>query len=216
MANKFASLKMSGDIKAFEKFIKVRTFPADMDRAIRRGTIRNSLFLIKMIKDGIRNREFDSNSELTLAMKNSDLPLLNQRNLWKAIDYKLLNSFTSEIGIIADKGSTGSQFGHAKSQINLKLLVELMEEGYTITVTEKMKKAIAIALSETESKSTTASSRTKGMKTGSSYVVPPRKVFTTVWDEGGNVDKVLQQNWRKALEDMWKFRGAKDGEEKDR
>lgn len=211
----FASLKMTGDIKDFEKFTKVSTFGPDLDRAIKKATIRNSLFLIKKIKDNIRNREFDSNSELTLAMKNSDLPLLNQRNLWKAIDFKLMNSFVSEIGVVSEKGSTGSQFGKAKSQVNIKTLVELMEDGYEITVTDKMKQAIAIALNKDQPRKVSRTRTVQKLKTGGTYTVPSRKVFTTVWDDP-TIERVLQANWRKALEDMWKDRGAKNGEEKDK
>lgn len=215
MASSLASFKFTGDIKDFEKFIKPGTMQADINRAIKKAMIRNSLFLIKMIKDNIRNREFDSNSELTLAMKNSDLPLLNQRNLWKAIDFKLQGAMMSEIGIIQDAGSTGSQFGRAKSQINLKDLVELMEEGYEITVTEKMKKAIAIALNKDKPRSGTKKRSASSLKVGSTYTVPSRKVFSKVWDDP-SIDKVLQANYRKALEDMWKRRGAKNGEHKDK
>lgn len=216
MANKFASLKMVGDIKNFEKFTNPGTFSADIKRVIEKAMIRNSLFLIKRIKDNIRDNEFDSPSELTLALKNSNLPLLNQRNLWKAVDFKLLNSFTSEIGIISEKGSTGSQVGKAKSEINIKTLVELMEEGYEITVTDKMKKAIAIALSEDKTRSGSRKKSVGSLKTGSTYTVPSRKVFTKVWEGDATVNRVLGQNWRRALESMWKARGAKDGEHKDR
>lgn len=213
------SLKMTGDMEAFKKFVNPNTFSADINMAIRRATIRNSLFLVNRIKNNIRNREFNSNSELTLAMKNSDLPLLNQKNLWKAIDHKLQDSFTSEIGIIKDAGSTGSQFGKAKSQINLKTLVELMEDGYTITVTDKMKRAIVIALEEKSPRkkgSSTAASRVRSIKSGTTLIVPSRKVFTKVFLEDPTIEKVLQANWRKALEGMWLKRGAKGGEHKDK
>ena len=70
---KNTSLTFRGDIKDFKKFIDVRTFGPDLDRKIKAATIRNSLFLIKKIKDNIRNREFDTNSELTLVRARSPL-----------------------------------------------------------------------------------------------------------------------------------------------
>lgn len=213
---KHADLTFTGDINDFKKFINPNTTQNDINRAIRKATIRNSLFLIKKVKDNIRNREFDSNSELTLAMKNSDLPLLNQRNLWKAIDFKLKSSFESEVGLVSEKDSTGSQFGKSKKQINLKKLVELMEDGYTITVTKKMKLAIAIALNKDKPRKGSSKKGTSKLKTGSTYTVPSRKVFTKVFEEDPSIDKVLQGNWRMELENMWKRRGAKDGEHKDR
>jgi hypothetical protein len=217
MASNPASFTFTGDIKNFEKFIKPGTAQSDLVNAIRKGTIRNYLFLIKKVKDNIRNREFDSNSELTLAMKNSDLPLLNQRNLWNAIDFKMKSAFEVEVGIIKKAGSTGSQFGKAKSQISMETLVELMEEGYDITVTDKMKKAIAIALSKKEGKGSSTKKRSvSSMKTGSTLTVPSRKVFSKVFEEDPTIDRVLQENWRKAIEDMWKKRGAKDGEHRDK
>lgn len=214
-----ASLKMTGDMEAFKKFVNPNTFSADIQAAIKRATIRNSLFLVNKIKENIRNREFDSNSELTLALKNSNLPLLNQKNLWNAIDHQLRDSFTSEIGIIKNADSTGSQFGKVKSKINIKTLVELMESGYTITVTDKMKRAIAIALKEKSPRkkgSSTAASRIRSVKSGTTLIVPPRKLFTKVFLEDPTIEKVLQANWRKALEGMWLKRGAKGGEHKDK
>ena len=89
---------------------------------------------------------------MTSALRRNEKPLLDQKNLFDAIDSVLRSSFEIEVGIVRNTGSTGSKFGNAKSQLNMKDLVELMEEGYVITVTDKMKKAVAATLNSDRTK----------------------------------------------------------------
>lgn len=213
---------VSGDLNIFERFINPQLWKGNLEKEIRKATIRNALFLIKAVKDNIRNKEYVENAPMTLAFKRSDISLLDQRNLWRGVDSIIKSSFEAEVGIIANKGSTGSKFGKAKSQINLKDLVELMESGYTITVTEKMKKAIAAALNsdrnkkgEVKKKSSVALQRLGMIVGGKSYVVPPRKVFSKVFEDPA-IAKVITANWRSALEGAFKHQGAKGGEHKDK
>lgn len=220
MANNLVSF--AGDVNIFKKFINPQLWKGNLEREIRKATIRNALFLIQMVKKNIRDKEYADNSPMTLALKRSDLALLDQRNLWNGIDSIIRGSFEAEVGIIANKGSTGSKFGKAKSQINLKDLVELMESGYTITVTQKMKQAIAATLNadrtkkgKVKKKSRVSLQRLGQIVGGKSYVVPPRKVFSKVFEDPA-VARVIQANWKSALEGAFKHQGAKDGEHKDR
>lgn len=222
MADTKNGISFQGDGNIFAKFLNPNLWKGNLESEIRKATIRNSLFLIKTIKDNIRSDKFKENAPMTLALKRSTKTLIDQRNLWGAIDHALKSSFESEVGIIQEKASTGSKFGKTKSQLKIKHLVELMESGYTIKVTEKMKKAIAATLSADKTKTGKVTARSRvaldrlsqinGVK---NFVVPPRPIFSSVWEDP-SIEKVLQANWRKALEVTFKKQGAKGGEEKDK
>jgi len=216
-------LSFSGDVSLFKKFLNKEVWRGNLEREIRKATIRNSLFLIKKIKDNIRNDEFAENASMTLALKRSNKALIDNRNLWNAIDHKLKSSFESEVGILENRASTGSKFGKAKSQMNIKHLVELIESGYTIKVTEKMRKALMASLNEDRTKSGKLKEKSRvalqraksAFAGGGTWVVPPRPLFTKVWDDP-TINDVIQENWKRALEGAFKAQGAKDGEHKDR
>lgn len=219
-------LRITGDFKEFDRFLSIAQFQTVMEQEIRRGTLKNCLYLVKSIKRNIRDKTFDPNAPLTLALERGTIPLLKQKNLDNAIAYKLESSFKAVIGLIQAGQSTGSRAGLMKgaNTITLEKLVELMETGYTITVTPKMIQAI---LSELNSKTTKSGRLTKSAQrsissfgsaegTGSkTFRVPPRKVFSSVFTDPA-VEMQLRENWKEAIERGWKRMGAKDGEHKDR
>lgn len=220
MAKSF--IGFSGDVNIFKQFLNPNVWRGNLEREIKKATIRNALFLVKMVKKNINDEVYAENSPMTLALKRTKKPLTDQRNLWRAIDSTIKSSFEAEVGIVSNRGSTGSKFGKAKSQINIKDLVELMETGYTITVTKKMKQAIAASLNSDKTKtgkikkkSRVSLQRLKQIVGGQTFVVPPRPLLTKVWEDP-SVAKVIQQNWRMALEGTFKKQGAKGGEHRDR
>ena len=223
MSTEGFSLEFTGDIERFRRFLSPTLWTGNLEREIKKATIKNALFLNKKVKDLINSNEYEDNSEMTLALKGSDKPLIDKTNLWKAIDQVIYDSFRAEVGIIRNAGSTGSKLGKAKSAINIKDLVELMESGYTIKVTEKMRRAIAMTLQNDKkdgkvsdkarvSLERLSSKRNQGSKT---YVVPARPLLSKVFTDP-EVGKVLVHNWRVALEGAWLAQGAKDGEHKDK
>jgi len=214
----------SGDVQRFRRFLNPQNWTGNIEKNIRKATIRNALFLQKKVKQLIRDEDYAANSEMTLALKGSNKPLIDQRNLFNAIDTVVYNSFSGEVGILRNAGSTGSKFGKAKSQINIKDLVELMESGYTITVTQKMRQAIAMTLQgdltskgKLRAKSRTALERlSENRGSGSqTYIVPPRPLLSKVFEDP-TTEKVLVHNWRAALEGTFLAMGALGGEHKDK
>lgn len=215
-------MTFKGDIKAFDKFLSPNVINGNLEREIRKATIRASLYLIKRVKDEIRGG-FSENASMTLNFKRSNKPLIDQRNLWNAIDHKLKNSFESEVGVLTKSASTGSKFGQTKKSIGMQKVVELMEEGYTITVTDKMRKALIASLNSDRTKSGKLKKRSRvaleraksAFAGGGTWVVPPRPLLSKVFDDP-NVHSVIQYYWRKALEETFRSSGAKNGEHKDR
>lgn len=221
-----ASLEITGDVQAFQKFTRRQLLDKNLQRHIRRGTIKASLFLIREVKRSIREKEYEENSPLTLLTSRGTIPLLKEKNLVDAIAHQLKDSFRSEVGIIKNAQSTGSRFGEkpGASTIEMKKLVELMETGYTIRITQKMIAALIATLESQKTKRGKVKKRQQETldkigensgRRGGTWRVPPRRVFTSVWERRDIREGVIQI-WREALEDMWKAQGAKGGEHKDR
>ena len=196
-------IKFSGDVKAFARFTNSNLWKGNVEREIKKATMRNAMFLVAEIKKNIRARKFSSNSPLTLALKKSNLPLLNEKNLFDAIDFKLQSSFEAEVGLIAEKTSTGGVTGKS---IPMSQLIQLMESGFTITVTPDMRAAIAIELRKLGVKDNIDGFASgEGKKT---WVVPPRPFLSVVFDNPA-INVTLGENWRQAIVGLFKKQGAK-------
>lgn len=208
------NIKFTGDIKAFLVFISAARFQGNLDRELRRATMQSALMLVKILKTEIgQGKNFEKNAKLTRALKSSNRPMVDELNLRNAINFQLVSSFQAEVGVIDGSRvlSTGSKGKGHKTLLDMQKLVEMMEKGYTITVTPKMRAALMMAL---RSESTPAGKRAtalKGIVAGSAqatYRVPPRKVLTAVWSRP-DVQAQLRRNWRDALKRAFDKQGAK-------
>ena len=213
-------ITFTGDIQSFKQFTNPNLWQGNLEREIKKATIANALFLIREIKLNIRNSNFEPNSELTLALTRGNKPLLKEKNLFDAIGKKIFNSFTAEVGIVSKRQSTG---GVTNQTIQMKKLVELMEDGYIITITQKMIAAINARLQESRTKSGKLTKKAAaGLAvlsggSGKTFSVVSRPIFSKVFkDDAPRINRIMQANWRKALEGTFKMQGAKDGEHRDR
>ena len=226
-----ALLTFTGDWEEYSRFLGSARFSMNVEREIRRATIKNSLYLVREIRQEIRARNFEPNKPLTLALAKGTIPLLKSKNLWDAIEYKLHSSFTAEIGIIRNTRSTGGVTGKT---IDMYKLVELMHTGYVIKVTPRMIAAIMAALNsqrtkrgrltararqmikqiETERKEKLPSRGGIGSKRGVWRVKARPYMLTALIDT--EVEKMVRQNYREALERAFKNQGAKGGDYRDR
>ena len=158
--------------------------------------------------------KFDKNANLTLALARGTIPTVKEKNLADAITHKLLSSFKAEVGIIKNTQSTGSAVGITKSTINMEQLVTMMESGYTIKITPKMIFSIFAALAEGQQAGDDlgAEFESRGKRF---FRVPPRKVLSAVLGDK-RINKLIQKEWRKGLQNTFKRMGAKNGEWRDR
>lgn len=206
------SIVLKGDIKKFERFASRKGFKEVFGPEMNKGMKRNSLILMELIKKKIRGSEFEKNATLTLLLKRSDIPLIGDMNLIRAIDFKLRSSFESEVGIISNKKSTG---GITKQTIGMQKLAALMETGYTIKVTKKMLMAIMASLSEKQSGLSSgqkkgaqqASNVLGGAKANSTFRVPPRPFLTKTFEDP-QVHAKMQRIWNITLSNIFKKLGA--------
>lgn len=220
MANGF-SLKFDTG-PDWKKFRNISGFKANLDREIRKATIKNSLIIIKAVGRKVRDKKYAENQPLTLALSKRTIPLLKEKNMLDAMSFELANSFRAEVGFIKNKQSTGGVTGNT---IEMQKLVELMESGYTITVTPKMVAAIMAALrtKRTKKGNLTGKARKalKAIEAGEggggkrTWRVPPRKFMTEVLEDK-QLAKQIRQNWSEALERVWKKQGVTGGDEKEK
>ena len=73
-------IDFKGDIKSFRQFTNKNLWQGNLEREIKKATIANALFLIREVKLNIRNEDFESNSDLTLALTKGTKPLLKEKN----------------------------------------------------------------------------------------------------------------------------------------
>ncbi len=216
---------ISGDVEVFGRFLDPKVLDATFSREIRKAMIKASLFLIKEVKQRIKDEKYEANSDLTLALaKKGNTPLYKMRNLVEALSYTLSGSFKAEVGHTVRAKTTGGVTGKST---NVQKAAELLHKGYTIRVTPKMRAAIFAALAAkgnskgkaNKAKSTKQWFKDKQMYTrlfggGSSTLtwrVPPRPYLTEVWKDT-KVQEGVRKIWREALEGVWQQMGAKDNE----
>lgn len=209
-----ARIDFTGDWKAFLLFLDASKFKRNIDRELRRATIQSALMLVKILKTEIaKGKTFEKNAKLTRALKRSNRPLVDELNLRNAINYQLISSLIAEVGVIDGTRSlsTGSKGKGHRTVLEMQKLVEMMEEGYTITVTEKMRAALMIALRSEDTPAGKRSTALRGIgkkNAQETYRVPPRKVLTGIWSRP-DVQKQLRINWRDALKRAFQKQGAK-------
>lgn len=216
------ALIITGDVELFRKFTRRDLLNKNMQREIRKATIKNSLLIIREVGLKIRAKEFQKNTPLTLALSKGVIPLLKEKNLLDAMSFELRSSFESEVGFLSKKESTGGVTGQTR---DIQKVVELMHTGYTITVTPKMIAAIMASLRNRKTKKGNLSGGakkalkafedTEGGGGRRVFRVAPRPFMKTVLTDP-KLRRQIQQNWREALEKVWKIQGAKGGEHRDR
>lgn len=198
-------IQLTGDVKLFKKFLNKNFWNGNLEKEIKEATLKNCLYLTSEVKQAIRDKKYQENSPLTIALNSGkDIPLYKEGNLFKAIQFKLNNSFKAEVGIIKNSNTTGGVDGNI---IEMQKLAELMHTGYNIRVTTAMRRAIMAKLNEIGVENNSGVQKPKV----EIWHVPPRPFLTDIWDNP-KTEKFLKKNWIEALEKFFKRQGAKDGE----
>ena len=215
-----ATLKLSGDFELFSQFMDGEKFKPVFEREIKRATLKNCLYCVAAIKTEIKQRRYEENGPLTLALTRNSIPLLKEKNLVDAIAYRLDSALQAEIGIIGTHESTG---GVTRKTYDLVKVATLLHEGYLIKITPKMVAAIMAALRYAKALKHRGASRALGAIeknegstgfTAGVWRVPPRPFMTQVL-ERPDIEERIRKTWREALEIIYQKMGAKDGEHKD-
>jgi len=120
------AFKMTGDWKKLQKAFDPRVFQAKNKRHIERATELNGLLGVRTVRKTMDDPSlYKENAPLTVAIKRSTKPLIDDGDLRKAITHKAVDAFTVFVGVLRT---------HAFSNI-----AEKLHEGVVIPVSRKMR-----------------------------------------------------------------------------
>jgi len=125
-------IKFTGDWNGFAALLDPAGFTMRFEREVRRATIINARIIVREIRNEIKSGVPPANARLTLLLKKGNKTLVSDdANLWNAIGHELIDSFTAFVGVIKS--------GRGKTESELINIAEVLHDGATIKVTNKMR-----------------------------------------------------------------------------
>lgn len=124
-------LKFDSGWKRFGRAVDPARFKRQLKANIAAANARNGAAGKKLVRQAIKAATFDNNAPLTAFIKGSTKPLVDRGDLWQAVTMKQPSWDTVFIGILQSDGASN--------------IAELLHEGGTIRVTDKMR-AMFLAL----------------------------------------------------------------------
>lgn len=107
------------------KALKAPAFNAQLRRQLRRATMLNAKLVERQIRQVIRSGEFERNANLTVALKGSTKPLVDQGQLFQFITSKVIDDTTAFVGVLR----TDDNYN----------IVQTIHNGANIPVTKRMR-----------------------------------------------------------------------------
>lgn len=199
-------LKMTGDWQRMAAAVDAGRFQKNLETNLGKATTFNGMMVSAEIKRRIKGRKYAKNSPLTVLIKRSSTPLIDDGDLWGAVTYKNINAYTVFVGVL--RSTVGSD---GKSIVNL---VELLHEGGAIPVTDHMRNMFILLSEVGEGKRdrSTLDGRTaelakalgrrinqiKPLKPETTHIVIPPRPFLYDVLKDPRIHKKCQANWLKA------------------
>lgn len=131
MATEF---KKKGDWKRFEIALEPGRYDKVMKKHVGKALELSALFVVSMIRDGIKDGDFDENALLTREIKGSSKPLVDKGDLWQAITHTMVDEFRVFVGLNRTERGGGKRGKKDTYNIGITL-----HEGVTVKVTDKMR-----------------------------------------------------------------------------
>lgn len=137
-----ASIKLSGDWKAFENFLSYK-WKSELERAMDQAAGQAAYYILSQIRGKIRDKRYKSNALSTARGKGfttpaEATPLVDSGDLLtKALVVNKLRQWYWEVGVIGNIGASNS-----KGKKTLKEIVPILHEGGTIVQTRGNKRVI--------------------------------------------------------------------------
>ena len=191
MATKGFTLKITGDVKKFQAFTSTKTMNVIGDE-IKKATAKSVAMVLDKIEQGIKQKQFKSNSPLTQAIKGEDYPLKDTGDLLQILEYELKGQWEAFVGILR-KGKT-SHGG------DLYRVVQLLEEGFEVRITPEMRKALFAKAGGNIASGGTSSS-------AGVLRIPPRPFLRSVF-ESKSVHNEIFRNWEQGIQKALRRMGA--------
>lgn len=211
MANRI-EFKLTGDWKKMAAAMDPKRFKANLDNVMGNATKLNGMMVAGEVRKRIKAKKYAKNAPLTVLIKKSSTPLVNDGDLFGAITSQNIDKYTVFIGIL--RSATTSD-GYP-----LTNLAELLHNGGHITVTEHMRNMF-ILLAEVGQGKREASSlegraaelaralgsrirQIKPLKSSTKYItIPPRPFLLSVLNDP-TIHARCKKNWQRAAQIVMK------------
>jgi len=189
MAFSYPSKSFDLDLQGYETFLQMLK-KGDYNRIfrmkLRRINKRLAVMGVARLRQEINGGQFAPNSPLTVYLKKSSRPLVNHADLLNSVAGKVgSNLYSFTVGV---KRRTPSG----------KNLAHMLETGFTIKVTPKMRKLFWAWARE-------SGGRFKGLKASTTHIrVPPRPFMKQAFFEDKAFQLVVQEHWKQAVHETFK------------
>jgi len=208
MAGDKIRMRMTGDWKRMAAAVDQKRFQANLEANISKATMFNGMMMQAEIRRRIKSRRYASNSPMTVALKKSSTPLIDDGDLWGSVTTKNLSAYSVFVGVLASKMASDG-----KPMVNL---ANFLHSGGIIPITEHMRN-LWIVLSEVGQGKRPMSYLTgraaeiakalgrrlkniKPFKRSTTHiVVKPRPFLSSVLNDSRMLKK-CEANWRKAIQ----------------
>lgn len=200
--------KMVGDWRKMASALDSKRFEANLEANLGRATAFNGMMMAGEIRRRIKSRKYAKNSPLTILLKKSSTPLVDDGDLFGAVTSQSLDKYSVFIGILrSTMGDNG------KPLVNL---AELLHNGGVIPVTEHMRNMF-ILLSEVGQGKRDVSTlegrvadmakalgprikNIKALRASTTHIKIPARPFLTDVLKDPAMLKKCEMNWRKAVQ----------------
>lgn len=212
MAGNRIEFKLKGDWAKMAAALDPKRFQANLDANLGKATKFNGMMVAGEVRKRIKSRKYAKNAPLTVLIKKSSTPLVNDGDLFQAITFQAVDKYTVFVGVLRSAVSSDGQ--------SLTNLAEFLHEGGNIAVTETMRnmfqllaevgagtREVSTLEGRTAELAKALGSRIKQIKplkpTTKHIVVPPRPFLKDVLNDPV-VLKKCQRNWERAAQAAFK------------
>lgn len=202
---KDAEFVFTGNWKKLKLKVSKRQFEKVSKTYLRQATEMNGLVVRRSIRDRINKRMYTPNAELTVLIKESSKPLVDDGDLVNSVTSQLIGELAVFVGILRSARS-----GDGASLFNL---ARVLHEGVEIPVTDKMRNLFALLSRAGKGGNVTLTGRAAELaeqlgdrlkdikpigKNTKVIVIPPRP-FLRMSFESQEVRRKCVKNWTDAL-----------------
>jgi hypothetical protein len=156
-------------------------------KEMEKATKVNAMLVVKEIKRRIRAKEYAPNSALTVALKGSSTPLVDNADLFRSIEAHTIDSLRQFAGVLR-----GTRSKDGEDLVNI---AKILHDGIMIKMTPAMRRWIFAQLRDAGVEDDKSAGKNK--KPGW-VVIPGRPFIKAVFDDP-KVKAMVKANWEQAV-----------------
>ena len=210
----YVKLDLTGDWGKLGQVLDKKKWQSLLERNINRATLANALLVRKEIRRRIKGKSYSPNAKLTILLKGSTTPLVDESLMWQAVTTVLVDAYTAFVGVRRTARTNGQ---------GLADVAAIVHEGTEMRVTPAMRGLFFILSLATRSaqpkKPPVLTGRAKELYEklgGRGRIYPLSPTTTKIRIPGRPFIKVVVEdraikarciiNWQKAVEASFKTR----------